>query len=170
MSGLSQEAHKQDDAPGQSHAPILHFLLIYSIVTFMEILRFRNKALVTTLLSATALLGCSIESYLTNTSAVKCDGKTTIDDLPVDGVATFIVHGRNDGETGIVQVRRNADGVSVKAESDIDGPPQQLMSDGFTPPVPIMEGSELTTFAAGGAWILDARDDSVIIQGTCDGL
>jgi len=42
-------------------------------------------------ISAFTLTGCTVDSYLTDTSAVECDGKRTKTDLPDDGHATFIV-------------------------------------------------------------------------------
>jgi len=70
-----------------------------------------------------------------------------------------------------ITVRRESNEVSVKVEGDVTGPPQILELDGFTSPTPIVEGAELSTFGAGGAWVIDAREDnSVVIQGNCDGL
>ncbi len=129
----------------------------------------KRNALVAGFLSATALMGCSIDSYLTDPSDVHCDGKRTMADLRGNGMATFIVHGE-DESVATVQVRRNRQEVSVAVSGDITGPPQQLEEDGFTSPTPIVEGSELSAFGAGGAWVIDARKDSVVIQGSCDGI
>lgn len=119
-------------------------------------------------ISALALSSCSEGGYNTDPSSVQCDVKRTIADLPEDGMTTFVVHGNERGEVGIVQVRRSDESVSVATESEIAGPPQQLELDGFTEPVPIEEGPELSAFAAGVAWVIDARRDTVVIHGTCN--
>ena len=129
----------------------------------------KRNALLAVALSATALAGCSIDSYLTDASNVRCDGKRTKTELEGNGVATFIVHGEDDS-VATVQVRRNEEGVSVGVSGDVTGPPQQLEDDGFTAPTPIVNGAELSAFGAGGAWVIDAREDSIVIQGTCDGI
>lgn len=121
-------------------------------------------------LSAAALTGCSIDSYYNDPSNVQCDEKRTRTELASDGVATFIVHGKHEGKVATVTVRREDNMVSVKVGGDITGPPMQVEEDGFSKPTPIVEGPELSAFGAGGAWIIDARKDSVVIQGTCDGM
>ena len=130
----------------------------------------RRNVLLATALSATALVGCSIDSYLTDASDVQCDGKRTKVELEENGRATFIVHGDKDGSVATVQVRRNEEGVSVGVTGDVTGPPQQLEADGFTAPTPVVDGAELSAFGAGGAWVIDASEDSVVIQGSCDGM
>lgn len=130
--------------------------------------RWKHNTLLASALSITALLGCSIDSYLTDASDVQCDGKRTLAELEGDGMATFIVHGKDDA-VATVQVRRNAAMVSVGVVGDITGPPQRLNEDGFTIPAPIVEGAELSAFAAGAAWVIDARKDSIVIQGSCRG-
>ena len=45
-----------------------------------------------------------------------------------------------------------------------------LEGDGYTKSTPLVDGAELSTFGAGGAWVIDARENSVVIQGTCEGL
>ncbi len=130
----------------------------------------RRNILAIAALSATALVGCSVDSYLTDPSNVQCDGKRTKTELEGDGMATFVVHGKEDGDVATVSVRRNDDRVSVSVSGDVTGPPQQLEEDGYTAPTPIVDGAELSAFGAGGAWIIDARNDSVVIQGSCDGM
>ncbi|HSH55234.1 MAG TPA: hypothetical protein VK983_00250 [Candidatus Limnocylindrales bacterium] len=130
----------------------------------------RRNALIATALSVAALSGCSVDSYLNDPSSVQCDGRRTKADLEGNGMATFIVHGTEEFGVATVQVRRTDEGVSVGVTGDVTGPPQQLEADGFTAPVPIVEGAELSAFGAGGAWVIDAREDSVVIQGTCDGM
>ena len=127
--------------------------------------------------ASAALTGCSIwvDSYLTNPADVHCDGQRTKVDLEGDGVATFVVHGAEHGDgdgkdVATVKVRRSGDEVSVMTSGDTSGPPQQVEADGFTAPTPLVEGAELSTFGAGGAWVIDVRPDSVVIQGTCDGM
>ena len=136
----------------------------------MEIISYRKStALAAAALSALALSGC--DSYLLDTSDVQCDGKRTMQDLEGNGMATFIVHGKNKGDVATVKVRRNDEGASVMTTGNIAGtPPQVLGEDGFTKPLPIVEGSELSAFGAGGAWVIDVRNDSVVIQGSCDGM
>lgn len=129
----------------------------------------KRNTLLAVVLSATALVGCSIDSYLTDASDVQCDGKRTKTELEGNGMATFIVHGEDDS-VATVQVRRSDEGVSVGVTGDVTGPPQQVEDDGFTAPTPIVDGAELSTFGAGGAWVIDAREDSVVIQGSCDGM
>lgn len=144
---------------------------LYSIITVMEIYTPRRRnVLAIAALSAVALVGCSVDSYLTDPSNVQCDGKRTKTDLEGDGMATFVVHGKEDGDVATVSVRRNDDKVSVGVSGDVTGPPQQLEEDGYTAPTPIVDGAELSAFGAGGAWIIDARNDSVVIQGSCDGM
>jgi len=126
------------------------------------------NALLAVTLSATALFGCSIDSYLTDASDVQCDGRRTKSDLEGNGMATFTVHGE-DNSLATVRVRRSEEGVSVGVIGDVTGPPQQLEDDGFTAPTPIVDGAEMSTFGAGGAWVIDAHEDSVVIQGSCDG-
>ncbi len=136
----------------------------------MNRLKFKNRdALLAVTLSATALVGCSIDSYLTDASDVQCDGKRTKADLKVNGMATFIVRGE-DESNATVQVRRSEEGVSVGVTGDVTGPPQQLEDNGFTKPTPLVDGAELSAFGAGGAWVIDVREDSVVIQGSCDGM
>ena len=136
----------------------------------MERLRPRShNTLLVVALSATALAGCSIDSYLTNPSDVQCDGNRTKTDLEGNGMTTFIVHGEDDS-VATVKVRRNNKGVSVGVTGNVTGTPQQLEADGFTAPIPLVNGAELSAFGAGGAWIIDAREDSVVIQGSCDGM
>ena len=121
-------------------------------------------------LSAVALTGCSIDSYLTDPSNVQCDGNRTRVDLVGNGMAPFVVHGKNKGDAAVVHVRRNAEGASVKVTGDVTGPPQQLAADGYTPPTPVVNGPELSAFGAGGAWVIDVQKDAVVIEGTCDGM
>lgn len=138
----------------------------------MEKLSYRKStAAASAALAFIALNGCSfeIDSYLTDPSNVQCDDKRTKSDLTGDGMASFIVHGE-DSKTVTITVRRKDDAVSVAVKGDITGPPQQLEADGFTAPTAMVEGSELTAFGAGGAWVIDAREDSVVIQGTCEGM
>jgi len=137
----------------------------------MEIVtpRIRNILAIVTL-SATAIASCSFDSYLTDPSNVQCDGKRTTADLKGDGAATFIVHGKEKDDVATVKVRRTGESASVGISGDVTGPPQQLEADGFTRPTPIIDGPELSTFGAGGAWIIDVRKGSVVIQGSCDGM
>ncbi len=130
----------------------------------------RRNVLAIAALSATALVGCSVDSYLTDPSNVQCDSKRTKTDLKGDGMATFIVHGKEKGDVATVKVRRTGEDASVGVTGDVTGPPQQLEADGFTAPTPIVDGPELSVFGAGGAWVIDVRKDSVVIQGTCDGM
>lgn len=132
-------------------------------------LRSRN-ALAATTLTVLALGGCSIDSYLSDASDVQCDGRRTMSNLEGDGTATFIVHGTEKEDVATITVRRMNDEVSVAVTGKATGPPQQLEPDGFTAPTPIVDGAELSAFGAGGAWIIDARKDSVVIQGSCTGL
>ena len=110
-----------------------------------------------------------IDSYLTDPSNVQCNGQRTETDLVNGGMATFIVHGKQKGAIATVQVRRVNNEVSVRTGGDVTGPPQQVQPDGFTPPTPVVSGAELSAFAAGGAWVIDARDNTVVIQGSCTG-
>lgn len=137
----------------------------------MEVLRYRKStSLVAAAVSTLALSSCSVDSYHTDASAVHCDGERTKAELEDDGVATFIVHGEKD-RIATVTVRREDDFASVKVEGDIEGrPPQEIAADGFSEPVEIVSGSELSTFGGGGAWLIDVRKDSVVIQGNCDGM
>jgi len=127
----------------------------------------KRNSLLAVALSATALAGCSIDSYLADASNVQCDGKRTKAELEGSGMATFIVHGEDDS-VATVKVRRNEEGVSVGVTGDVTGPPQQLEDDGFTAPTPIVDGAELSAFGAGGVWVIDAHEDSIVIQGSCD--
>lgn len=137
----------------------------------MEIFTYkRRNAIVVAALSAAALTGCSIDSYLTDPSNVHCDGKRTKVDLEVNGMATFVIHGKQDVEVATVKVRRSEEGASVGVSGDVSGPPPQLEADGFTTPAPVVDGAELSVFGAGGAWVIDVRKDSVVIQGSCDGM
>lgn len=132
----------------------------------------KRSIIVANLLAVSAFSACSvgIDSYLNDPSDVQCDGKRTRSELSGDGRAIFTVHGKENGDVATVTVRREDDQVSVGVEGDVTGPPQQLEADGFTKPTPIVEGSELSAFGAGGSWIIDAREDSVVIQGSCDGM
>ncbi len=137
----------------------------------MEIFPYKRRlAIVATALSAVALTGCSIDSYLTDPSNVHCDGKRTKVELAVNGMATFIVRGKQKGDVATVRVRRSENGASVGVSGDITGPPQQLEADGFTTPTPVVKGAELSAFGAGAAWVIDVRNNSVVIQGSCDGI
>ena len=137
----------------------------------MEIFTYKiRNAIAATTLSAVTLTGCSIDSYLTDPSDVQCDGKRTKVDLAVNGMATFIVHGEQEGDVATVKVRRGEEGASVGVSGDVTGPPQQLEADGFTAPTPVVDGAELSAFGAGGVWVIDVRKDGVVIQGTCDGM
>ncbi len=137
----------------------------------MEIFTYKRwAAIVATALSAVALTGCSRDSYLTDPSNVQCDSKPTKVDLAVNGMTTFIVHGKQESDVATVKVRRSKEGANVGVSGDVTGPPQQLEADGFTAATPVADGAELSTFGAGGAWVIDVRQDSVVIQGTCDGM
>jgi hypothetical protein len=85
-------------------------------------------------------------------------------------MAIFVVHGEEKGDGATVKVRRTDEGASVFVTGDVTGIPQQLEADGYTNPTPIVDGPELSAFGAGGAWIIDVRESSVVIQGTCDGI
>lgn len=122
------------------------------------------------LLAVSALSSCTIDSYLTDASDVQCDGRRTLSDLKEDGQAVFVVHGENKDDIATITVRREDDQIRVGVSGDITGPPQQLESDGFTHPLPIAEGPELSTFGAGGVWLIDARKGDVVIQGSCNGM
>ncbi len=137
----------------------------------MEILSHKKRdSLLVFALSAIAFSGCSIDSYLTNSADVQCDGKRTVADLSNNGLATFIVHGKQKGDLATIKVRRSEEGASVGVSGDVTDPPQQLEADGFTKPIPVVDGAELSTFGAGGAWVIDVRKDSVVILGACDGM
>lgn len=137
----------------------------------MERLNLNNRnVLAVAALSAAVLSACSIDSYLTDPSNVQCDSKRTMTELKGDGTAIFIVHGKEKGDVATVKVRRTSKGASVGVTGEVTGPPQQLEADGFTAPTTIVDGSELSAFGAGGAWVIDVRKDSVVIQGTCDGM
>lgn len=137
----------------------------------MEILKPRRRnALAIFALSSVALAGCSIDIYSTDPSDVQCDGRRTKTDLEGNGMATFIVHGTEEDDIATVSVRRDEDMVSVSVSGDVTGPPQQLEEDGYTTPIPIVDGAELSAFGAGGAWVIDARDDIIVIQGSCNGM
>lgn len=132
--------------------------------------RFRRcSALLAIALSTTALPGCSIsvDSYLTDASNVRCDGRRTEVDLARRGMATFIVHGKLQTDVATVKVRRNEAGASVAVSGDVTGPTQQLTGDRFTSPTPVVDGPELSAFAAGAAWAIDVREATVVINGTC---
>lgn len=132
--------------------------------------RVRRNPMIGAVLSLAAITGCTIDSYHTDPSNVQCDGKRTKVDLAAEGMATFIVHGEQEDSVATVKVRRNPYGASVQVTGDVSGPPQQLEEDGYTAPVPVIDGSEISTFGAGGAWVIDVREDSVVIQGTCEGM
>ena len=86
-------------------------------------------------------------------------------------MTTFIVHGEHKGDIATVKVRRSEAGASFRVSGDVTGPPQKLEADGFTAPTPLVKGgAELSAFGAGGAWIIDVRKDSVVIQGSCNGM
>lgn len=131
--------------------------------------RQKRNAMVAAALSVAALTNCAIDSYMTDPSAVHCDGRRTKVDLTGNGAATFILHGKQNSQVATVKVRRNEEGASVAVSGDVTGPPQQLQPDGFTSPTPVVSGAELSTFGAGGAWVIDVRNDSVVIQGSCEG-
>jgi hypothetical protein len=137
----------------------------------MEKYNFKHT-IVASLLAAPALAACSVEidSYHNDTLNVTCDEGRTKSDLEGDGLATFIAHGAKDQDPATITVRRENDEVSVKTEGNVTGPPQTLEEDGYTKPTPIVDGSELSTFGAGGAWVIDVREDSVVIQGSCEGM
>lgn len=136
----------------------------------MEFTRYR-KPFAAAAFVAVALAGCTIDSYLTDPSNVHCDGRRTKTELAVGGMATFIVHGKEDGRVAAVQVRRTEEGASVMQSGYNElGPPQQIEADGYSPVQAVVDGPELSTFAAGGAWIIDVRENSVVIQGSCDGM
>ena len=117
-----------------------------------------------------ALAGCSVDSYLTDPSNAQCDGRRTKADLAVNGIATFIVHGKQESDVATVRVRRSEQNASVATSGDVTGPPQQLEADGFTAPTPVGDGVQLSAFGASGAWVIDVREGSVVIQGTCAGM
>jgi hypothetical protein len=123
----------------------------------------------TCFLSTVALTGCNIND-LEATPEVQCDGKEVTADFSNQDRATFVVHGKNRGDVAAVQVLKSSAGVSVAVEGTIIEPPHELEMDDFTEPVPLMEGSEVSTFAAGEVWVIDAREDTVVVQGTCDGM
>jgi hypothetical protein len=135
-----------------------------------KLLQARRNALVAATLAAAALSGCTIDSYLTDPSNVQCDGRRTKVNLAVSGMAIFIVHGKHAGDSATVKVRRSEAGADVAVAGDVTGPPQVLEADGFSRVTPVVDGPELSAFGAGGAWVIDVREDSVVIQGTCDGM
>ncbi|MBC7764153.1 hypothetical protein H7Y29_00390 [Microbacteriaceae bacterium] len=133
--------------------------------------KYRTRSLITAnLLAVSAFSACSIDSYLRDPSNVQCDGKRTMSDLSGNGNAIFIVHGKDKSDVATITVKRDDGEVSVKVTGEVTGPPQQLERDGFTTATPILDGAELGTFGGGGAWVIDAREDSIVIQGTCDGM
>lgn len=149
------------------------YLTTWATMMLMELSRYKKPAAtIAAALSFTSLAACglSIDSYLTDPSDVQCDGRRTEADLAMNGMATFIVHGKQPKDIATIKVRRNEQGASVGVTGEITGPPQQLEADGFTTPTPVVDGSELSAFGAGGAWVIDVRKDTVVIQGTCDGM
>lgn len=119
---------------------------------------------------AVALGGCSIDSYSNDAADVQCDGKRTMADLTAGGTTAFIVHGDDEGEVATLRLRRDETHASVAIAGQLADPLERLDEDGFNPPVSIVEGPELDVLAAGGAWIIDIRDRSAVIEGSCDGL
>lgn len=137
----------------------------------MEILNNkRRNALTAVTLSALALAGCSGDKSLTDPSDVHCDNNRTQVSFEDQGITSFTVHGAEDDTVAVIEVRRQSNTVSTRVTGDVTGPPQQLEVDGFTKPTSIVDGPELSVFGVGGAWILDASQDSLSIQGSCDGL
>jgi hypothetical protein len=139
----------------------------------MEIFTHRSRnATAAAALSAALLTACSfsVDSYLTDASNVQCDGRRTEVDLSDDGMATFIVHGLHK-RIATVKVRRSQGNASVAVSGDVAGSPPQLsaQADGFTTPVPVVNGAELSAYAAGGSWAIDVSQANVVIQGSCDG-
>jgi hypothetical protein len=127
----------------------------------MEKLSYKKRnALLATTLSAVALAGCTIDSYLTDPSNVQCDGKRTKVELEGSGMTTFVVHGDKESDVATVQVRRTKEIASVAVSEGAQG-------EEFTDPTPVVEGPELNASAAGVSWVIDVRDDSVVIQGSC---
>jgi hypothetical protein len=116
------------------------------------------------------LVGCGVDSYLTDPSNVQCNGDRTQVNLAANGLAAFIVHGKHRGEVATIQVRRTEAGASTSVSGDVTGPPQKLESDGFTKPVPVGGGADLSAYAASGAWIIDVSKNTAVIQGSCVGM
>ena len=142
----------------------------------MEILRRKSEAnrlrsnRIPLVFAATLLAGgCTIDSYLNDPTDVQCDGRRTLSELSGDGVATFIVHGKGKNN-GVITVRKEDGAVSLHADGIMSGPAAELDEDGYTIPVALRNGPELSAFVAGGAWIIDVRNKSVVIQGSCDGI
>lgn len=129
---------------------------------------YKRNAILAATLSATALTGCSIDSYLNDTTNVRCDGKRTKTDLAEGSVATFVVRGEDDS-VATVQVRRTPEGVSSGVSEGGSQTAQELATDDFTEPIPTAQGAELTALGAGVMWVVDVRadEDSVVIQGSC---
>lgn len=125
----------------------------------MERFTYSKLAVVATTMAALALPGCrvSIDSYLTDASGVQCDGRRTITDLRVGGVALFVVHGIDRGEEATVEVSRADTTVSVAVDDKPAGLPRPYVAD----------GAELHVNAADGTWLIDVREDTVVIQGSC---
>ena len=135
--------------------------------------RFPKKSLIASnLLAVSALTACAfeIDSYHTDPSDVRCDDGRTKVELDGNGRVTFMAHGEKNKDPVVITVRRENDQVSVRAEGNITGPPQAVEQDGFSSPTPLVDGAELSTFGAGGAWVIDAREESVVIEGTCEGM
>src|SRR5579872_1384593 len=130
----------------------------------------KPAAILAAALTATALSGCTVESYLTDNSNVQCDGNQTEAPLNGNGNVAFIVHGENKKDVATVNVRRDSRGVSLNVTGSVTGPPQQLEPDGYTKPVPIESTTQLSAFGADGAWIINVSKTDVIIQGSCQGM
>lgn len=128
-------------------------------------LRKRGAAL---LLGSALLSGCVIDSYLTDASAVECDGKRTKADFD-EGVesVSFIIHPPE--EKHKVTVAREDDQYYVSVE-----PLGEISDDSFkTTDMPLKNGPNNPDFsflAGKGAWMVDVRPDepSVVISGNCD--
>lgn len=134
--------------------------------------RKKRRLFVPALTASVALSSCvAIDSYLTDTTDVQCDGRRTISDLSGDGNAIFVVHGKDPGDQAVITVNRQDDMIRVIAENDTSASQKEPKGEEtFTDPVPLGDGPEAFIAAGGGIWTLDARVDTVVIKGTCDGI
>lgn len=150
---------------------MLRIETVVVIIDFMERLS-KRSVIAANLLALSALNACSggIDSYHTDPSDVHCDDGRTKVDLIGDGSTKFIVHGEKDTGPAVITIRRRDNQVSVKSEGNVTGPPQTVDAHGYTPPAPIEEGAELAAFGANAAWIIDVQEESVVIQGSCEGM
>lgn len=124
-----------------------------------------------TLLAASAILtmtGCSIDSYSNDTANVRCEDNRYGDELIDGGRAIFQVE--YPGQSGPASITIDRKGTEVTITSAVGAQQSGDVGLGdatYGETFKIVEGPETTVILEDSQWLVNVREDDVVVSGSC---